>query len=75
MTLASDERQGRKNVKRKGRFEATGQSQSFAGKAPDETSGSSYGAAMAPTGDDIIATMVERTLSGNTKESMVFGCP
>lgn len=39
---------------------STGQSQSFAGKAPDETSGSSYGAAIAPTGDDIIATMVER---------------
>ena len=85
MTVASDERHGGKNVKRKGRFEAvtievgrckrsvvfalilgaasavsTGQGQSFAGKTPEETSGSSYGAHTALTGDDIIATMVER---------------
>ena len=39
---------------------STGQSQSFAGKTPEETAGFSDGALMALTGDDIIAKLLER---------------
>ncbi len=44
---------------------STGQNQSFAGKRPEETAGSSYGPPMALTGDDIIAKMLERNRMRN----------
>src|SRR5437016_10608729 len=40
---------------------STGQSQSFAGKTPEETAGFSDGALMALTGDDIIASCWSET--------------